>query len=287
MDTILQRHSKLQNHKLLIMNFLDVNKLGGMYFEAEDWIFNQNGIKEAMKGLASVAGNNFILSGIKPLAYFNNATQIGNGEGFAVIEGEIFYVPSNFQSNNANNNGNFTYLEVLQTFDPNGLEVFEDGGAPQNTYVIRTAKIATYATAQSITANRKEFFSLKTYAEAIKNNVVKAINDTVLVDSGTPLQDFQIAVICSKDNFGKVTFPIGTIKRILSAGDACQLPVGFRPAYEVYFSVPVGDLSGNQISMHGSDSINVRITTDGIIKIPTGLTANRYALLQGVSFQTF
>jgi hypothetical protein len=40
------------------MNHLKVDLLGGMYLEAEDWMFNQDGIKDALKGIISMVGGN-------------------------------------------------------------------------------------------------------------------------------------------------------------------------------------------------------------------------------------
>jgi hypothetical protein len=143
------------------MNFLKVDLSGGMYLEAEDWIFNHNGIKDAMKGIISMLGGNVKLGGVNT---FNIAGgNLSYDEGYVAIEGEIYYVPaatvpllgSNF------------YWEVVESYDPAGYEVFQDGGAPQNTYVIRTVKVATYAAAQATTATRKPLASLVTLDDRI------------------------------------------------------------------------------------------------------------------------
>lgn len=262
------------------MDYLKVDHLGGMYLEAEDWIFNQNGIKEALKGLTSVAGMNFILSGVKPLGISNNI--IANNEGYVVIEGEIFYVPVNI----FNATGNHIYIEVNEWFDPNGLEVFEDGGTPKNTYIKRTAKIARYNTAQAITPGRKEFNSLLTYAEAISENKDFQLRlSSYLYQTHTPsyLTAFSGNLIVGKNRLNQIKF-FGNITRsnILST-DAFQLPQDFRPSQIITFSVPEGELVGTDVIPVDGANCNVMIRPSGIVSIH-GLQGGRHAMLGSINY---
>ncbi len=147
------------------MNHLNVNLLGGMYLESEDWMFNQNGIKDALKGLVSMVGGNVHLSGIESISPVGGNWDYP--EGYIAIEGEIYYVPAA----SVPANGAHWYWEVVESYDPAGYEVFQDGGAPQNTYVVRTAKLATYPTAQSETATRKSTVNMKSLSDFVLNRI--------------------------------------------------------------------------------------------------------------------
>lgn len=262
------------------MDYLKVDLLGGMHLEAEDWAFNQNGLKEALKGMASVAGSNYILSGVLPLSVSPGI--IGNPEGFVVIEGEIFYVPLNLQPNA----GTFRYLEVKETFDPNGLEVFEDGGSPQNTYIKRTAKVTSYATAQAITTTRKLLSDLKTFAQQTADNVADRLSDfSYSIDSLTPLQDFTIGALVAKNRINEVTF-IGQIKRNLKSGDAATLPLSYRPLTIKSFVCSVGTLIAPDIVVNSPEICTVTITPDGIVSI-LGLTVSGYAMLSSIKYNLY
>lgn len=261
------------------MDYLKVDLLGGMYLEAEDWVFNQNGLKEALKGMASVAGSNYILSGILPLSVSPGI--IGNPEGFAVIEGEIFYVPLGLQPNN----GTFRYLEVEETFDPNGLEVFEDGGSPQNTYIKRTAKVTSYATAQTITSTRKLLSDLKTFAQQTADNVADRLSDFAFsIDVPTPLQDFSVGAFVAKNRLNDVTF-IGQIMRNLNTGDAATLPLAYRPQTMKSYICSVGTLVGSDIVVNSTEICTVTINPNGVINI-LGLPGLKYAMLSSIKYNT-
>lgn len=143
------------------MNFLKVDDLGGMYLDAEDWIFNQNGVKEALAGLSSIIGRNCILSGIEPITI--GSSTLAYQAGFVAIEGEVLRIPAATVALN----GAFTYVEIEESYDPDGYEVFEDGGAPINTYIIRTAKLVSYAALQTETATKKWYPSLKRISQLI------------------------------------------------------------------------------------------------------------------------
>ncbi len=147
------------------MDYLKVDLFGGMYLEAQDWVFNQNGIKQSIEGLASLAGRNLLLSGVLPLS--TGGGSITHAEGFVLIEGEVFYVPAA----SVTDNGAYIYVEVEETNDPNGYEVFEDGGAPQNTYIKRTGKIVSYAASQTETLTRKSLLGLKTFNTLVTDRV--------------------------------------------------------------------------------------------------------------------
>jgi hypothetical protein len=85
-------------------------------------------------------------------------------EGYVAIEGEIYYVPAATVPFVGAN----WYYEVEESFDPAGYEVFQDGGAPQNTYAIRTVKVVTYAAAQATTATRKPIAALTNLDDKVK-----------------------------------------------------------------------------------------------------------------------
>jgi hypothetical protein len=262
------------------MDYLKVDHLGGMYLEAEDWIFNQNGIKQALKGLTSVAGNNFILSGVKPLSI--TPTLIAHQEGYVVLEGEIFYVPVHIFSAT----GNFIYIEVNEWFDPNGLEVFEDGGTPKNTYIKRTAKIARYNTAQAITPNRKDFNSLLTFAEAIADNSELQLRlGSYIYQTHAPsyLTAFSGNLFVGKNRLNQIKF-FGNITRsnILSA-DAFQLPQDFRPGQIITFSVTEGELVGSEVVPVDGANCNIMIRPNGIVSVH-GLQGGRYAMLGSINY---
>jgi hypothetical protein len=152
------------------MNYLKVDHLGGMYLDAEDWIFNQNGIKEAFAGVASIIGQNCVLSGIAPIVV--GGSTLTYEAGFVAIEGEVLRLPAATVALN----GAFTYVEIEESNDAAGFEVFQDGGAPQNTYIIRTAKLVSYDTLQTETSTKKWYPALKRISQLIVEAVQENAN---------------------------------------------------------------------------------------------------------------
>jgi hypothetical protein len=122
------------------MNKLDLTKLGGDPFTLDNLEFLQLAISEAMNGLASVwqfgSSDSVVLSGMKTTPSGLNTTWTG---GFVVINQEVFAFTGGTFPTSAS-----IVMDVTQTIDTNGDEVFEDLST-QSTYVIRRGvlKVAT------------------------------------------------------------------------------------------------------------------------------------------------
>lgn len=149
------------------MNKFDINGVSrGFPLKLDDIDFMNSATYEAIKGLSSVYGENYIVSGC------SFATKGKVTEGYVVLKGELYYVPEHFfsgftaveigksSSNEIDNNVvevdpssktvlnpigepafDFkTYWEVFQTQPSSGLRSLKYGGS-HNAHKIRTARV--------------------------------------------------------------------------------------------------------------------------------------------------
>lgn len=125
------------------MNKLKTTDNGGMPFQLDDLRWIDASVREAFKGLASFIGTNSILSGVTETVASNIREY---NTGFVLIDGEVYIVTSTSTVNTDTNP--FIYIEPVITYDPTGLETFQDSNQ-YDTYEIRKASVIAYATAQS------------------------------------------------------------------------------------------------------------------------------------------
>jgi hypothetical protein len=124
------------------MNKLITTNNGGMPFELDDLRFQDEGYREAFKGLLSALGgkalnDGYILSGVVATDTGSNFTTT---EGWVAFNGEIWYIPGKTLPYLATG---FKYVfEEDNTFDATGNESFEDGSV-NDTYQIRRAKLTS------------------------------------------------------------------------------------------------------------------------------------------------
>ena len=120
-----------------------MNKLltpnGGMPLEGDDFRWEQDAIREAMKGMlhyyALPTSGHLILSGCAISFAAGNASVT---EGYVCINFEVCYVPAHTV---AVASLAASSLKIVETYDPSGLEVFADS-VSRDTYAIRRALIS-------------------------------------------------------------------------------------------------------------------------------------------------
>lgn len=119
-----------------------MNKLltpnGGMPLDGDDFQWIHDGNLEALRGAMwwAIAGaeNQIVRGGEISLAGLDASIT----EGFAVIGGELCYIPAHTVTVSGLATSS---LKIEETYDVDGLEVFADSVA-RNTYAIRRAKIS-------------------------------------------------------------------------------------------------------------------------------------------------
>lgn len=118
------------------MNKVNWMQAGGVPLRNDDWQFEADAVRTALKGLGSVLGLNALLSGCVP-------SPSGGGyvftSGFVLINGEVCYVPAVTSPITFDEDGN--YFQLVETdVSPEGDVVMEDG-SNANIYKQRIAVI--------------------------------------------------------------------------------------------------------------------------------------------------
>ena len=128
------------------MNKLNTNDNGGMPFEEDDIRWWDDAYREGFKGIASFLGNHVLLSGLVSSLDITG-TKLSVTEGFIVLNGEILKVPATTAPIDISAFP-YVYVELDVSYDPTGLEAFENG-SQFDTYEVRVGKVNGYAAAQA------------------------------------------------------------------------------------------------------------------------------------------
>jgi hypothetical protein len=118
------------------MNKVNWLQLGGVPLRNDDWNFEAEAVREALKGIGSMLGANALLSGCVP-------SPSGSGyvfsEGYVLIHGEVCYVPAVTVPIPFDEEHNFFQI-IENTVSPDG-DVILENGLPANIYRQRIAVI--------------------------------------------------------------------------------------------------------------------------------------------------
>lgn len=116
------------------MNKVNWLQLGGAPIRNDDWQFEADAVREAIKGLGSILGDNALLSGCEPSLV---GTQFTFSAGYVLISGEVYYVPA--VTTPINFDGVHNYFQINESsVTPEGDVVMEDT-MPANIYRQRIA----------------------------------------------------------------------------------------------------------------------------------------------------
>lgn len=162
------------------MNKLNTIAIGGHPIELDDLRWMDESYRNAFFGILSAFGispaETFVLSGCVKTITGSTVTVT---EGYLSIAGEVLFLPA--QSYAVPSGVDEDYFELDISYDPTGLETFENG-TPHNTYEIRNAKISV---GTPTTGTVTLVSGVKTIFEVIEANIpaIAAIVLELLVNS--------------------------------------------------------------------------------------------------------
>ncbi len=144
---------------------------GGIPLRNENWKFDNDALRDALKGLASMLGGNFYLSGI---VFGFPPNSLSWTAGYIVMNGEVLFVPAGSTAFDNVANAGFanTYFELQTGEDPEGLCVLENG-SQANLFETRIGKIVCYGSAQPENATRVSVITV--FANSIENFVLERV----------------------------------------------------------------------------------------------------------------
>ncbi len=235
----------------------DSSMLGGMPAKLNDIEFLQNGISDALAGLASAhqLGNTFILDGV--ITSIGAFSTLHNTSGYAVVDGEICKVESSgLGSGNVVSSG-FIYLEKVVTYNSDGLKVFKDTTL-RDTYMVTKARFHWYSTVQSgkllwteVPRLNNQWITLDTDWDeaATLANPLKRTRYRKAIDG------------CIEIDFRLYNNPDSTSNAYSTETQIAELPVGFRPdrAHRFILHIETPD----SLNFWHKGSIHFRLDTDG------------------------
>lgn len=230
------------------MNKLQTNYNGKMPFELDDLRWMDDAYREAFYGFASAFGiteaDSFKLSGCEVTISVNgNNNDYICTSGYIYFKGEVLKVNEHTVSIPNNPENDMVVFDVDVSYDPDGLDVFEDNSS-HDTYEIRLGKMKAVNLVQPSTYMN---YDAPTIHEIIVNKI-KALSDSWRnIDSpGNPsfitgwgnAQGYEV-VSFKKDAFGTVTIK-GVATNVTPTGTIFKLPIGYLPSFDRYFACYLG-----------------------------------------------
>jgi len=228
------------------MNKLITTQNGGFPLDLDDIRWFDDGLREALEGLTKPWTNYYILSGV-------TVTESGGNkectEGFAVIDGEICYVPAQTVAIPAVQPDHDWVIQLKQTFDTDGNETFQNGSS-YDTYAIRQGELA-YADISKLPSGTKTKHTEYLPAEDYKT-LKGLITESVYPELQSNHEEWTTLTLESayskyteystdtdtprfRKEFGRVVIE-GTVRRTgsLSSPDLiATLPAGYRPTKDI------------------------------------------------------
>ena len=262
------------------MNEFKTTDVGGHSLEWNDLRWMMAGYSEAFKGVLSTfgyaAGDVYILSGCESATVGNPVTSLSIDEGFIAIDGEVCFVPAHSVAQQAGGAGTGYYWKVDSSFDPTGLELFEDANQ-YNTYEVRRGKVVFGL----IPANHVKAFDgdgvrdVSNIKELYLSNVLAAIPNNIdpSVEVGTTGAPAYLNswTYSSGSNYVPLTF-FKDLNGVVNIQGQCenpsdhtaiifQLPIGYRPSKRVLLSASLIDAGLNRFS------VTLEVEDDGKVKV--------------------
>lgn len=204
------------------MNSVQWITTGGIPLRNENWQYHQDAVKDALKGLASMLGGNFYLSGLELTP---GSGTISWTAGYVVLNGEVLYVPAGTDNNYTNLSN--TYLELLQADEPSGLIVLENGNNA-NIFKRRTGLVKCYSSSQTITPERIGILTILSIGleSTITNKVLNTFNKYTKaqnwLEDPTPQNTVGTGVVTLNDGFNsyRITIQTGQVNGVGTFNDS-------------------------------------------------------------------
>lgn len=216
--------------------FLTINN-GGLPLLLNDFTFIDNNIRDTFKALLAPYSTStttaIILSGCVGTVSGPNTTY---SAGYVAIGGEIFQVDQHVEANNT-----YKYWSIVNTFDPAGFKLFQDGNS-HDTYLIRKAKVVHYSAAPTSQAPYVATNTIHNFIKIGINNT-SWVNVLTYVASGVTVPG-TYTIDAKKDvsNFVHLR-GIKYLEDYMPSSNGqlnlvlFTLPVGYRPAHKITFSI--------------------------------------------------
>jgi hypothetical protein len=236
-------------NKLLIPN-------GGMPLEGDDFRWEQDGVRDALKGIlhyfSAPHGGNIILSGCQITLVSGNAVVT---EGYALINHEVCYVPAQTVAVSSLANSS---LKILETYDVSGLEVFADS-VSRDTYAIRRGIVS-----DGLAGSNEIVLATPIYLADLLGASVTAMTSPVSsFQAGFAPNSLGVAVnkVLNQVLFQGIVLATQPASNWVSE-HVCTLPAGFRPASLKYFMMTYYGVIGSAL-----DVVLVEILTNGEVRL--------------------
>lgn len=234
------------------MNKLITTQNGGFPLDLDDLRWIDDGIREAFEGLSKAWTNYYIISGVTV------TTNGGNKEcteGFAVIDGEICYVPAQTVAIPSPAADHDWVIQLKQTFDTDGNETFQNGSS-YDTYAIRQGELA-YADISKPPSGTKtkhtEYLPAEDY-KTLKGLITESVYDELFgsaedwtdlsLESGWSATTLYTTITGDpryRIEFGRVKIE-GSVEKSYGGGSIASpqniavLPAGYRPTKDIVLS---------------------------------------------------
>lgn len=261
------------------MDKLDLTKLGGDPFTLDDLDFLQTSLTDAIKGLASIwqfgSSDPVILSGMQTTVAGSDTIWTG---GWCVINGEVYAFSGGTFATSAT-----IVMDITQTFDTAGDEVFEDLST-QSTYIIRRGALKVAAGGPN-EIDVTDFISLKDRFSllglVVNQETAWLPLPTLGATFSVPSTFITSPNVCEYriNKLGEVEFRGILYNSNLSNNGAFTIPIGRRPTTIKTFATYAG-------SPTTSDKFvsEIIIFPNGNFNIYFPATATGYVSLDGVKF---
>jgi hypothetical protein len=267
------------------MNRLKTDIFGGFPFDLDDIRWEQEAVRDAIKGMCSAFGTTFILSGCQITV---NPGSVACTAGYICIGGEICKVDAH---STLTASGTIEYWAIEVSYNSLGLESFENLSSA-DTYEVRIAKVLSSVSppvgAPTITStiSLDAIIKNKILTSGLFADKVSESWHMVGIFSGEPpFQDSwvnygnpQPPCRFYKDSIGIVHLS-GVVRFGTPNGIIFNLPAGYRPSYNLDFPA-IAYESGIR-----SADTNIRVLTNGNVGLNGSNSANDYVSMEGISFK--
>jgi hypothetical protein len=253
------------------MNKLNLTGLGGHPFTSDDLEYLQNAYTEALRGIMSLSKNNSTLYDIViwwGCIITETPTTFTYTEGYASINGEMYYVPAQSTPQTKFGAGQFCF-GVNEVNEVAGTVTYEDATI-KNTWKQRRAEIIW---------SNISFFAID--ASSYLNYHIRNI-----VDSGTGWTIPTVGLNFSLTPFsapGKLQYrvdPFGYLNfkgRVASTNTGSQivftLPTIANPGRDIHLALPCYD---NTVPINNTSTVYGLLSSSGAIQILNGMPSNNH-----------
>lgn len=261
-----------------------MNKLltpnGGMPLYLDDLAFldgeMRDGFKAILSEIAEANNGNLILGGC---TLTETPTAATLSEGYVMLGYEVFYVPGNTVSKTGGYSGEIL-PDVYASTSPAAARSFANGSS-QNVWQVRRAKLGPNGVVSDAYINMPGGVRLSKAIATVLKPQYDTLNVSGLIngwnnDPIVPLRAYrQLGIVHLQGTIGNGTMGV------LSWVNAFLLPVGWRPAQDVYTVTTMFDSSGNIEVAH----VFIEAVTGAVALRKTASSFSQNAVSFGIGFQ--